>query len=283
MVRSRDAMHRHNTDGEALLPEDEMQRQQLLRLLLQQDGKKVSSELSRSTYRIDLPDMPGRATTFLSAPQHVYGYDTRPSRSRSAPIEPFQDRSVNQSSPEPPSVHIQEPTLTSSNSFPQYAQDTTPPTISYDQNSNDYPQYPFPRTDDYQTDSQDYSQDPFPPDNGYDPHPNDLGIEGLINTRSRVSSLSGEKQQQLARQLSSRHPAERADYHRVHPTVPQTTAHYTPQTVVEVNRLSRETRRTEIELEDRRRDKKRRADVEIDGVEFTPRINRVTTEGWGER
>ena len=260
-----------------------MQRQQLLRLLLQQDGKKVSSELSRSTYRIDLPDMPGRVTTFLSAPQHVYGHDTRPSRSRSAPIEPFQDRSVNQPSPEPPSVHIQEPTLTSTNTFPQYAQDTTPPTISYDQNPDDYPHHPFPATSDYQTDPQDYSQDPFPPDNGYEPHPNDLGIEGLINTSSRVLSLPVEKRQQLARQLSSRHPAERADYHIVDPPVPQTTAHYTPQTVEEVNRLSRETRRTEIELEDRWRDKKRRADVEIDGVEFTPRINRVATEGWGER
>ena len=261
-----------------------MQRQQLLRLLLQQDGKKVSSELSRSTYRIDLPDMPGRVTTFLSAPQHVYGHDTRPSRSRSAPIEPFQERSVNQPSPEPPSVHIQEPTLTSGNTFPQYAQDTTPPTISYDQNPEDYPHHPFPATSDYQTDPQeDYSQDPFRPDNGYEPHPNDLGIEGLINTRSRVLSLPVEKRQQLARQLSSRHPAERADYHIVDPPVPQTTAHYTPQTVEEVNRLSRETRRTEIELEDRWRDKKRRADVEIDGVEFTPRINRVATEGWGER
>ena len=300
-VRSRDAMHRHNPDGEALLPEDEMQRQQLLRLLLQRDGKKVSSEISRSTYRIDLPDMPGRVTTHLLAPQNVYAHDAGRSRSRSAPIDPpFQDRPMNQTSPEPPSVHIQEPTLSDSSTFPQFTQNPTMHTNDYEQNSNDYPQNPFPstsdyeqnsnsyspnpfpQTSDYQTETHDFAQDPYPPSNSYSPHPHDLGIEGIVNTRPRAPSLPLEKQEQLTRQLSSRHPAERPDYHIVEPPVPKIVTHYTPQTVEEINRLSRESRQKEIELEDRGRDKKRRPNVEIDGVEFTPRIQRVTTDGWSK-
>ncbi len=276
-------MHRHNTDGEALLPEDEMQRQQLLRLLLHRDGKKVSSEASRSTYRIDLPDTLRRVTTHLSAPQHVYGFDTRPSRSRSAPIEPFQDRAGNQTSPEPPTVHIQAPTLTPTNTFPQvqYTQNTFPASNDYEPNSNQYPQNTFPPTNTYQTNQDDYPHSPLSPANGYESHQNDLGIEGLVNTHSRTPSLPKEKQEQLTRQLSARHPAERASYHIVDPPVPQVASYFTPQSVEELNRLSRESRRAEIELEDRGRDKKRRADAEIDGVEFTPRINRVATDGWG--
>lgn len=282
-VRSRDAMHRHNTDGEALLPEDEMQRQQLLRLLLHRDGKKVSSEASRSTYRIDLPDTLRRVTTHLSAPQHVYGFDTRSSRSRSAPIEPFQDRAGNQTSPEPPTVHIQAPTLTPTNTFPQvqYTQNTFPASNDYEPNSNQYPQNTFPPTNTYQTNQDDYPHSPLSPANGYESHQNDLGIEGLVNTHSRTPSLPKEKQEQLTRQLSARHPAERASYHIVDPPVPPVASYFTPQSVEELNRLSRESRRAEIELEDRGRDKKRRADAEIDGVEFTPRINRVATDGWG--
>ena len=259
-----------------------MQRQQLLRLLLHQDGKKMSSEASRSTYRIDLPNVPRRVTTHLLAPQNVYGYDARPGRSRSVPFEPLYDRPVNSISPETPSVHVQAPTLTTSNTYPQYAQEPLPSADGYESNSNDYPQNPFPPADGYQPSANDYSQDPLPPANGYEPHPNDLGIEGLVNTRSRAPSLPIEKQEQLTRRLSVPHPAERANYHIVDPPVPQVTPHYTPQTVEELNRLSRESRRTEIELEDRGRDKKRRADVKIDDVEFTPRINRVATDGWGK-
>lgn len=220
IVRSRDAMHRHNTDGEALLPEDEMQRQQLLRLLLQGDGKKTSTELGRSTYRIDLPTgPPRRTTTHLSAPQNVYTNDVRPNRSRSAPAEEFRNAPANPLSPPTPSVRVEEPTLTSSNLY-----------------------FHSP-----------YSQDPSPPAEGYERHPNDLGVEGIVNTRNRSPSFPQEKQEQLTRELSLRHPAERANYQLVDPPVPQLGMQYTPQMVEEVNRLSRESRRVEIELEDRPR------------------------------
>lgn len=283
-VRSRDAMHRHHSDGEALLPEDEMQRQQLLRLLLHKDGKKVGSEASRSTYRIDLPETLRRVTTHLSAPQHVYGHDTRPSRSRSAPMQPFQECAGNQTSPEPPTVHIQAPTLTPSDTFSpvQYTQNTLPASNDYEPNYSHYSSSSLSPTNNYQTNPDDYPHSPLSPENGYESHQGDLGIEGLVNTHTRTPSLPKEKQEQLTRQLSARHPAERASYHIVDPPVPQVATYFTPQTVEELNRLSRESRRAEIELEDRGRDKKRRADVELDGVEFTPRINRVATDGWGK-
>ncbi|KAI4159643.1 MAG: hypothetical protein LQ342_006410 [Letrouitia transgressa] len=85
IVRTRDAMHRHHSTDESinLLPEDEMQRQQLLRLLLQREnGKKLSPDLSQSTFRIDLPDSLRRNETHLTAPQNIYGNH---SRGRSVP------------------------------------------------------------------------------------------------------------------------------------------------------------------------------------------------------
>ncbi|KAI4136632.1 MAG: hypothetical protein L6R39_007694, partial [Caloplaca ligustica] len=123
IVRKRDAMHRHNpSDSEAyhLLPEDEMQRQQLLRLLQQRENggnNKTprpggsSAEVSQSTFRIDLPDSLRRMETLLTAPRSVYenrrndtSYNSRSvnfsplsafssSRRAPSPYEPLTDRS----------------------------------------------------------------------------------------------------------------------------------------------------------------------------------------------
>ena len=271
MVRSRDAMHRHNTDGESLLPEDEMQRQQLLRLLLQRDGKKVSSELSRSTYRIDLPnEMRRSSTTHLSAPQNVYGRDGHDprenfSRSRSVPNVPLLDPSIYPipHHTEPPTVQIQEPTEPTNPIFPQFTH-PPPPEPSF-------PQYP----------------EPLLPSEQYHPHANDLGIEGIVNTHPRKGSFPIEKQEQLTRELSMRHPAERPDYHIVDSPIvqPSSPLSFRQQSVEELNRLSRESRRVEIEMEDRgrgrERGKEKRAELEVEGVEVTPRIVRVGTDGWG--
>ncbi|KAL8688410.1 MAG: hypothetical protein Q9218_005670, partial [Villophora microphyllina] len=68
-------MHRHNSDGESyqLLPENEMQRQQLLRLLLQRENsKKPSPEAGQSTFHIDLPDSIRRTETHLTTPRSIY-------------------------------------------------------------------------------------------------------------------------------------------------------------------------------------------------------------------
>lgn len=53
------------------------------------------------------------------------------------------------------------------------------------------------------------------------------------------------------------------------------------QSVEELNRLSRESRRVEIEMEDRGRETKRRVELDGDEVEVTPKIVRVGTDGWG--
>lgn len=56
-VRSKDKTSaRHGSETLTLLPEDELQRQQLLRLLLQKENERTSPVTSSSTFRIDIPD-----------------------------------------------------------------------------------------------------------------------------------------------------------------------------------------------------------------------------------
>lgn len=58
IVRARDAMHRHSPESatDKLMPETELQRQQLLRLLLQQeDAKKQSPNDNQQTFKLDWP------------------------------------------------------------------------------------------------------------------------------------------------------------------------------------------------------------------------------------
>ncbi|MCJ1417871.1 hypothetical protein MMC32_004216 [Xylographa parallela] len=92
-VRSHDFGRRCRADSEShtLLPEDELQRQQLLRLLLQKEGDKASPAVSQSTFRIDIPEnskASATATTtatYLAAPMTVYGGQNR--NTGSIPIE----------------------------------------------------------------------------------------------------------------------------------------------------------------------------------------------------
>ena len=80
-VRSQDSGRRNRADSESntLLPEDELQRQQLLRLLLQKEGDKTSPAVSQSTFRIDIPEnskasaTAAATTTYLAAPTTAYG------------------------------------------------------------------------------------------------------------------------------------------------------------------------------------------------------------------
>lgn len=97
IIRVRDAMHRHTPDSEhiQLLPEDEQQRRQLLRLLRERDaGRGVSPEASQSTFRIDLPDNLRRSNTLLSTPDSVY-------EAHSRSYTPNSDRPVYPSMPQP--------------------------------------------------------------------------------------------------------------------------------------------------------------------------------------
>ncbi|MCJ1404843.1 hypothetical protein MMC11_008069, partial [Xylographa trunciseda] len=83
-IRSHDSGRRDRGDSESLtlLPEDELQRQQLLRLLLQKEGDKASPAASQSTFRIDIPENSKVSattpiTTYLAAPTTVYGGQNR--------------------------------------------------------------------------------------------------------------------------------------------------------------------------------------------------------------
>ncbi|KAI9878524.1 MAG: hypothetical protein M1830_000658 [Pleopsidium flavum] len=102
IVRRRDALHRRPSswqeDSSSLLPEDDAQRQQLLRLLRKSDADRAPSlALSQSTYRIDLPETVNLARqsnmynqypspSHLATPQNVHE-----GRSRSQP-PPTQER-----------------------------------------------------------------------------------------------------------------------------------------------------------------------------------------------
>jgi hypothetical protein len=87
MVRVRsEAERRPDSESTMLLPEGELQRQQLLRLLLQKESDKASPQTAQATFRIDIPDTaklshrpsaPDLAAaaplaTHLAAPSHVY-------------------------------------------------------------------------------------------------------------------------------------------------------------------------------------------------------------------
>ncbi|MCJ1377839.1 hypothetical protein MMC17_000935 [Xylographa soralifera] len=91
-IRSYDSGRRNRADSEShtLLPEDELQRQQLLRLLLQKEGDKTSPAVSQSTFRIDIPENSKASaatttTTYLAAPTTAYGGQNR--NAGSTPIE----------------------------------------------------------------------------------------------------------------------------------------------------------------------------------------------------
>ncbi|KAL8971420.1 MAG: hypothetical protein Q9183_001067 [Haloplaca sp. 2 TL-2023] len=122
-------MHRPHSDGESyhLLPEDEMQRQQLLRLLLQRENdKKPSPDASQSTFRIDLPDNIRRMETHLTTPRHAHAARENDSRERGntftlpsfSPLSsmrvssPYQAVATHDRQPSPPALqHVQSPPI----------------------------------------------------------------------------------------------------------------------------------------------------------------------------
>ena len=68
IVKARDAMHRYHSDStDAMMPESEQQRQQLLRLLLQQeDAKQPNPDNGQSTFKIDWPGNADRRSTIVT-------------------------------------------------------------------------------------------------------------------------------------------------------------------------------------------------------------------------
>ncbi|KAI4176608.1 MAG: hypothetical protein LQ343_000899 [Gyalolechia ehrenbergii] len=270
IVRVRDAMHRHRSDCESyhLLPEDEMQRQQLLRLLERQTTsntkfqKPSSAEASQSTFRIDLPESLRRMETRLTAPRNVY--EGRNERNNN-----FKERSLS-FSPLSPFAST------------RWASSPYQPVAQENGQSPQLPEIPL---------SQPKQQTPernFSPSSQAPPYsPGE--VEAPIEKRGEIADLTGEV-----------HPLEREErtrpQYRVVDGPPEGGLLSPDPSLKKVRKgaggkgdgdvrrqrsTSRESRRAEIELErDSHGNAGRRA--ELEGVRVSPRIMRVQTDGsWG--
>ena len=265
-------MHRHTADADSIHidPEDEQQRQQLLRLLQQRDStKKISSEASESTFRIDLPDSLRRSTTLLSPPSSVY------------------ERNRNQTN-----------VTTAFTNWPAYpnlpAITTEPPIleIPHSQDLNNPPPLD-PRLNHIERAIPSVVADGGGGGGGDGGNgvggggsTSDFGVPGIVNTRYPVDKATeaGYPLGTHPHLLHERHPLERER--------PQ----YRMETEEEQDRrrrsLRRESRRVEIEMESRRSPPEKKEKTtgkgqqlrrELEGVQVVPRIARVETDGWERR
>ncbi|KAL8995413.1 MAG: hypothetical protein Q9169_004858 [Polycauliona sp. 2 TL-2023] len=291
MVRTRDAMHRHHSDSESyhLLPEDEMQRQQLLRLLLQREtSKKVSPNASQSTFRIDLPDSLRRMETRLTAPQNVYeSRENSNYNSRSfsfSPLSPFS--SSRRGAPSPYEAVTQQdfqPAIPPQ----QHQSQSAPPLSQVIERDFSYSSSHSARAPPYN------SGDAAPGTSVSNNYPIEKG-EGIVDLHGEIHPLEREGGRERERpqyrvfeapQLPSTPPVAQQE------RAPDRSRLMTPrkkdkrgggkeEAVGRQRSTSRESRRAEIEME--RGDPRK---PELEGVKTSPRIQRVETDGdgWGRR
>ncbi|KAL8783887.1 MAG: hypothetical protein Q9213_004305 [Squamulea squamosa] len=284
IVRARDAMHRHHSDSESyhLLPEDEMQRQQLLRLLLQRENsKKVSPNASQSTFRIDLPDSLRRMETHLTAPQSVYeSRDNANHSGRSfnfSPLSPFSLSSRGGPSPYEAVAQqdIQPPQPQQPRSPPMLNQ-TIERDFSHSSQSSRAP--PYSSGDATAVDSNGYATEK---------------AKGIIDLQGEIHPLERDRERErpeyrvvdapptpsILPVVQRQQQQQRPDRSRLMAPRKKDRKSAGKEDAVDRQRsTSRESRRAEIEME---RGEGRRA--ELEGVKVSPRIQRVETDGWGRR
>ena len=258
-------MHRYHSDStDAMMPESELQRQQLLRLLLQQeDAKQQNSDNGESTFKIDWPgnaDRRGTIVTLRNLPRAVrnsYG-------NRNTDLYSSHDAN-------PPPVPPMNPVAEEASLDPRFgSSDGILP-----------------------LDARTY----IPSNNSYI----DGDIPGIVNTRytSPIRSPQSNLPQLQAngypiekpeiQDVNVQHPSRRPEYHMVNEYARGRDQY---RMVDEQGQRSnnaprsqsRESRRMEIELADRGkgRDEGRRG-PELEGVEVIGSIRRVETDGWGRR
>ncbi|KAL8770986.1 MAG: hypothetical protein Q9209_003405 [Squamulea sp. 1 TL-2023] len=285
IVRARDAMHRHHSDSESyhLLPEDEMQRQQLLRLLLQRENsKKVSPDASQSTFRIDLPDSLRRMETHLTAPQSVYeSRDNANHNSRSfnfSPLSPFSSSRRGGLSP-----------------YEAVAQQDFQPPLPQQQQSSPMLNQIIER--DFSHSSHSSRAPPYSSGDatavGSNGYPTEKA-NGIIDLHGEIHPLERDRERErpqyrvvdaapippappvVQQQQQQQRPPDRS---RLMATRKKDRKGAGKEDAVDRQRsTSRESRRAEIEME---RGEGRRA--ELEGVKVSPRIQRVETDGLGRR
>jgi len=257
IVRARDAMHRHQpesgTDG--VMPETELQRQQLLRLLLQQeDAKKATSDNNQSTFKLEWPgnndNRRNTITTLRNLPRAARAaYENRSSASFLA-----QD-------PHPQSTMHMDPVTEEESLDPRMEPISETAYISpTDQDDYSIPGIVNTR---YPTPSQ--SQTPLPAPVLPQLQANGYPIE-------KPEAQLTHKLQPVERNLNQYHVVDGDRWQR-----------QVDEGLRPTSSASRESRRMEIELADRGkgRDGGRRQDLE--GVEVIGSIRRVETDGWGRR
>ncbi|KAL9019788.1 MAG: hypothetical protein Q9185_002932 [Variospora sp. 1 TL-2023] len=294
IVRERDGMHRHRSDSESyhLLPEDEMQRQQLLRLLQRENNNKNQkpspANASQSTFRIDLPDSPRRMETSLTAPRTVH------ESGRNDTHNSFKPRSLN-FSPQSPSLSSIRRTPSPCEPLPAHEHEHDRPA----------PQPPHPPLDDSsimpdRNFSKSSSRSAAPAAPPYTPG----DVEAPIEKRGEIADLTGEVHP-LERDWERERERARPQYRVVDapppppaPSFGDDMSRYLSPNLQkkrdkagrgpEMRRqrsMSRESRRVEIELERGTRNGagERARAAELEGVSVSPRIMRVETDGWGGR
>ena len=262
VVKARDKMHRHHPDSSAdkMLPETEQQRQQLLRLLLQQENAKHGSpDAIQSTFQIGIPpsndhrgsrstmgtlrNLPRGARSAYEITNSVYGRQDY-NEPLAAPMD-----SVQEETPLDPRI------------APLQATAYVPPQSNYD----------------------------------------DAYIPGIVNTRSYTPQEATppanlpklqENGYPLEKPppLNEQHPLQRAEnkYRIVEdhqPTVERLMIHHEQsRSASRASTQSRESRRMEIELADRGKNRSKGLGREdLDGIEIVPSIKRVETDGWAQQ
>lgn len=258
-------MHRHHSDSpDAMMPESELQRQQLLRLLLQQeDAKQQNPDHGQSTFKIDWPGNADRRNTMVTlrnlprAVRNSYG-------NRNSDLYSGQEA-------DPPPLPPMDSVAEEASLDPRFGS----PDVILPMEARTY----------------------ISSNNSYI----DGDIPGIVNTRytSAVRSSPPSLPQLQAngyplekpeiQDLNVQHPSQRPEYHivdgnaRGRDQYRMVDEQRQPRNDASRSR-SRESRRMEIELADRgkvRDEGRRRQDFEE--VEVIGSIRRVETDGWGRR
>ena len=256
IVRARDAMHRYQPESSAdgMMPETELQRQQLLRLLLQQeDAKKANPDTNQQTFKLDWPGTSDNRRNTMNTIRNLPRAARHAYENRSSASFMVQD-------PHPqPAMHM-DPVTEEDSLDPRIA---FPPQTAYSF-SNQYDEENIPGIVNTRYPTPTSAQTPSPAlpqlqANGYP-------IEKPEAQQSRNPAP-------MERSYNQYHIVEGADWQR------QREGNQRP-----LSTSSRESRRMEIELADQGRGRdggKRRQYLE--DVELGGSIRRVETDGWGNR
>ena len=265
IVRARDAMHRYHSDStDAMMPESELQRQQLSRLLLQQeDAKQHNPDNGQSTFKIDWPGNADRRSTIVTL-RNLPRAARNPNGIRTSDLYSGQD--VNRPPLPPMDAVAEEAPLD-----PRFGPSDGPLPVD--------PRTYIPSNDSYI----------------------DADIPGIVNTRYSPSTRSPPSnlpqlqangyplEKPEIEDFEIQHPSQRPEYHIVDENTrgrdQYRMLNEQGQRGNEAPRSrSRESRRMEIELADRGKVKDgSRRGQELEGVEVIGRIRRVETDGWGRR